>query len=117
MAFRKTFSLFMMIPLFVVACQNRPVPEDETVVEQLAVADGVVYIGSIDGLDYGLDVKDGRLLWSFDTGRPVFLSPAVANDRVFVGSDSGFVYALDGRQRSVVSGQLSDAGDRARGLF
>lgn len=42
-----------------------------------------------------------RLLWTFKTGGPVKASPAIAQGRVFIGSDDGNVYALglaDGRK-------------------
>src|SRR5690349_3340310 len=35
------------------------------------------------------------LLWSFKTGGPVKSSAAVEGGRVFIGSDDGFVYAID----------------------
>ena len=34
------------------------------------------------------------LLWTFKTGGPVKSSPAIVQDRVFIGSDDGNVYAL-----------------------
>ena len=41
------------------------------------------------------------LLWTFKTAGPVKSSPAIVQDRVFIGSDDGNVYALtlaDGKQ-------------------
>jgi len=35
------------------------------------------------------------VLWSYETGEPVFSSPAVAEDKVFVGSEDGKVYCLN----------------------
>ena len=35
------------------------------------------------------------VLWSYQTGGEVYSSPAVADGRVFVGSDDGQVYCLD----------------------
>src|ERR1019366_7075023 len=34
------------------------------------------------------------LLWTFKTGGPVKSSPAIVQERVFIGSDDGNVYAL-----------------------
>ena len=63
-----------------------------------AVANGVVYVGSLDGNVYALDARTGGLLWSYATGYGVESSPAVANGVVYVGSEylgTGGVYALD----------------------
>ena len=60
-----------------------------------AVANGVVYFGSIDGNLYALNASTGAKLWSYAIGNPIIASPAVANGVVFVGSDGGTVYALN----------------------
>jgi|GEM_PF-1723228 len=36
-----------------------------------------------------------RVVWAFDTGRDVDASPAVADGRVYIGSDSKKLYCLD----------------------
>ena len=68
---------------------------------QVAAAGNVVYFGSsVDNKVYALDAATGEERWSFFTGGPVRLAPTVWKDRVFVGSDDGFVYCLnaaDGR--------------------
>jgi len=62
---------------------------------QVAVAGGRVYFGSsADNKVYGLSATTGEEIWSFYAGGPVRLAPAIWNDRVFVGSDDGFVYCL-----------------------
>ena len=35
------------------------------------------------------------LSWTFKAGGPVESSPAIADGRVFIGSDDSYVYALD----------------------
>ena len=68
---------------------------------QLVVAKNTVFFGSsADGKVYALDAASGRERWSFPTGAPIRLAPAVASETVFVGSDDGHLYALsthDGR--------------------
>jgi outer membrane protein assembly factor BamB len=59
-----------------------------------AVANGVVYVGSIDDNIYALKAATGAKLWSYATGNYVFSSPAVANGVVYVGSEDGNVYGL-----------------------
>ncbi len=62
---------------------------------QVAAVGNTVYFGSSsDNKVYALDAVTGRERWSFFTGGPVRLSPVVWKDRVFVGSDDGFVYCL-----------------------
>lgn len=73
-----------------------------------ALAGGVVVVGSADGSIYAADASTGTLRWRFDTAgreldsadfgfdrRTVQSSPAIADGRVFVGSRSGSLYALD----------------------
>ena len=60
-----------------------------------AVANGVVYIGSLDDNVYALNASTGAELWSYATGLPIVCaSPAVANGVVYVGSLDGRVYAF-----------------------
>jgi outer membrane protein assembly factor BamB len=66
-----------------------------------------VYVGSGDGHVYALNATTGTERWTVETGGAVKSSPAVVDDplgpqtpatggTVFVGSDDGDVYALDG---------------------
>ena len=68
-----------------------------------AVADGVVFAGSSDErFLQAVDARTGRELWRLATERPVWSSPAVAGDMVYVGDGSGTMYAVDrasGRER------------------
>jgi parallel beta-helix repeat protein len=60
-----------------------------------AVADGKVYVGSLDGKVYCLDALTGAHIWNYTTGQ-VYSSPAVSDGRVYVGSYMPFkVYCLD----------------------
>lgn len=55
----------------------------------------LVVVGSTDGNVYGLDLADGTVSWSYDTGSLVNSSPTVDGDDVFIGSSSGSLYSLD----------------------
>ncbi|MGB2808732.1 MAG: PQQ-binding-like beta-propeller repeat protein [Sedimentisphaerales bacterium] len=62
---------------------------------QVAVVGNMVYFGSSsDNKVYALDAATGEERWSFFTGGPIRLAPMVWKNRVFVGSDDGFVYCL-----------------------
>ena len=60
----------------------------------VAVGDLVYFGSSADHKVYALDAATGEQRWSFFTGGPVRLAPTVWQDKVFVGSDDGFVYCL-----------------------
>ena len=67
---------------------------------QVVAAGGRLYFGSsIDDKVYALSADTGEEAWSFCTGGPIRLAPMVWNGRVFVGSDDGFVYCLNARDR------------------
>lgn len=66
--------------------------------------DGLVVIGGQDGLVYALDLADGKVRWTVQTGGLVRATPAIGDGMVVVGSWDGRVYALDlasGKQRWV----------------
>ena len=60
-----------------------------------AVADGKVFIGSVDYNLYCLDVEDGHQLWNFSVGRKVYSSPAYYDGKVYTGADNGNFYCLN----------------------
>jgi len=61
----------------------------------VAVSGGSVYFGSsADGRVVALDAQSGQQRWCVLTGGPVRLAPTVWDDKVYVGSDDGFVYCL-----------------------
>jgi outer membrane protein assembly factor BamB len=68
-----------------------------------AVANGVVYFGSVDGSTYAFDAIAGAPLWNAATGAAITASPTVADGMVFVGSDDNnlYAYALDGGNNAI----------------
>src|SRR5258708_18830373 len=56
------------------------------IVSSLAVAGGVVYVGSYDGKLYALHAVTGTRKWSYIEGLEIYSSPAVANGVVYVCS-------------------------------
>jgi len=63
----------------------------------LAVANGVVYLGSYGGRLDALDARDGTLLWTYQTkfGLGFYSYIVVANGVVYTGAGDGTVYAFD----------------------
>lgn len=67
---------------------------DGPVYSSPAVVEGVLYVGSMDGHLYALDIATGDLRWRFHTGPGFISSPAIAEGVVYIGSHDGHVYAL-----------------------
>jgi cobaltochelatase CobN len=67
------------------ACRSSPV-----------VAGGMVYTAanSAEGTVYCFDADDGTLKWSYDTGDYNMAQPSVSDGILFVGSDTGYLYAF-----------------------
>jgi outer membrane protein assembly factor BamB len=65
-----------------------------------AIGFGHVYAARDDGTVFALDEKTGKVAWSFDTGGPVYGSPALAQvpgtpPTVYIGAENGRFFALD----------------------
>jgi outer membrane protein assembly factor BamB len=61
-----------------------------------AVADGMVFVGTLDGEFYALDLATGEIIWTFNAGSPISSSPAFKDGLVFFGTEHpGKVYAVD----------------------
>jgi outer membrane protein assembly factor BamB len=59
------------------------------------VADGKVYVGSLDGAVYALDATTGKEVWKFQTGNKVRATAFVNAGTVYIGSWDELFYALD----------------------
>jgi tetratricopeptide (TPR) repeat protein len=57
------------------------------------VADGKVYIGSIEEDFYCLDACTGKILWKYETG-PIYSAPAISQGRVLISSTDGNLYCF-----------------------
>ncbi|REJ65260.1 MAG: hypothetical protein DWQ31_18745 [Planctomycetota bacterium] len=55
----------------------------------------VYFASSADDQVRALDIATGRPLWSFYAEGPVRLAPIYADQRLYFGSDDGFVYCLE----------------------
>ena len=65
------------------------------IVTSPAIADGVVYIASLDGHLYAIDQETGKEKWNFKSSRPIASSPAVVKDTLYFVSGVGALVALD----------------------
>lgn len=58
-------------------------------------ADGVIYVGSVNGQLFAIDHETGEERWRFATTEMVRATPMVEGGKVYFGGWDGFVYALD----------------------
>ncbi|MBA2755040.1 MAG: PQQ-binding-like beta-propeller repeat protein, partial [Chloroflexia bacterium] len=59
-----------------------------------AAADGIVYVGTHDGVVRALDSFTGLERWGFKAGNAIMSSPAISDGLIFVGSYDRQLYAL-----------------------
>jgi len=57
----------------------------------LAVGGGLVYAADFSGFVYCLDANTGEEYWIHDTKGHIWASPLVADDKVYIGNEDGFL--------------------------
>lgn len=86
-----------------------------------AIADGVVYVGSLDGALYALDLASGALRWKYAADDAVKSSPSVFDGVVYFGDEKGTLHAVDAatgkrrwafRAEGAIVSSVNLAGDR-----
>ncbi len=60
----------------------------------VGTGDMVFFGSSADDKVYALDAQTGRERWIFFTEGPVRLAPSISGNKVYAGSDDGYVYCL-----------------------
>jgi len=65
------------------------------IVTSPTIADGVVYIGAMDGHLYAIDQQTGKEKWNFKSRMPVQSSAAISGGTVYFVSSAGSLAALD----------------------
>lgn len=61
------------------------------------MADGLVAIGTYDGVMHGIDFDSGEERWTYETGGPIEHTAAIVDDKVFFGSADWSVYAVSAK--------------------
>jgi eukaryotic-like serine/threonine-protein kinase len=65
------------------------------IVASPAIADGVVYIASMDGHLFAIDQETGKEKWNFKSRMPIASSPAVSGGTLYFVSSAGSLAAID----------------------
>ncbi len=60
----------------------------------VAQGEQVVFGSSVDGTVTCLHAVSGEVVWTYSTEGPIRFAPVLWQDRAFVGSDDGYLYAL-----------------------
>ena len=58
-------------------------------------AGGMAFVAGSDGVVRALDGDGGKCIWKAYTSGPILYPPAIDENRLFVGSGDGFVYAFE----------------------
>ncbi|MFQ5743105.1 MAG: PQQ-binding-like beta-propeller repeat protein [Acidobacteriota bacterium] len=67
----------------------------DSIESSAAIAGGMVYVGSLDGFLYAVDLESGKLRWKYQAALEIKSSPSVFGGTVYFGDESGDFYALD----------------------
>ncbi|NQT03390.1 MAG: PQQ-binding-like beta-propeller repeat protein [Planctomycetes bacterium] len=78
----------------------------------VGAGDKVFFGSSADDKVYALDARTGRERWTFFTEAPVRLAPSVSGNKVYVGSDDGYVYCLSHDNGSLIWKHKATDSDR-----
>jgi len=78
----------------------------------VGAGDMIFFGSSADDKVYALDARTGRQHWTFFTEGPIRLAPVVSGEKVYVGSDDGYVYCLSRDDGSLLWKHKAGDGDR-----
>jgi outer membrane protein assembly factor BamB len=62
--------------------------------EPLLTEEGILYFGSLDHKLYAVDTADGSVLWTLELGGAITGTPALYNDKLYIGSFDRKVYEI-----------------------
>ena len=76
----------------------------------VSVRDGIAYVGTTSGIMNAVKVADGKFVWTFNAGRPIFGGALLTGDAIFFTADNGFLFKLDRKTgKEVFRYDLGDA--------
>ena len=69
-------------------------PTQDAIESTAAIYEGTVYVGSLDGQLYALDLRTGVLVWQYQADGEIKSSPTVANSTVYFGDEAGTFHSV-----------------------
>ena len=70
----------------------------------VSIADGLLYVADFSGILRCLDADTGQVLWTHDTGSPIWGSTFVADGKVYLGTERGQLWVLKaGREKQILN--------------
>ena len=78
-----------------VAWPNEPRLQFDAANESIVVGETLFIGSSYDGSLRAFDTRTGNAKWTFFTGGPIRCAPVGGKEKVYVGSDDGYLYCLN----------------------
>lgn len=77
----------------------------------VVIQDGLLFTADFTGRVHCLDADTGKTLWMYDTQRPIWSSPLIADGKVYIGTDAGdlFVFAATKEMKILGKSKLESA--------
>ncbi|HEV8293100.1 MAG TPA: PQQ-binding-like beta-propeller repeat protein, partial [Tepidisphaeraceae bacterium] len=91
----------MRLPQLKPAWPDQTRLRNDSVYQPIIVDEKLIIASSLDDSVAAYDVKDGGEVWRFYTGGPIRVAPAAEGGKIFVGSDDGWMYALQVRTGAI----------------
>jgi outer membrane protein assembly factor BamB len=89
-------------PIWTLPAEEMPrIHSDNTY--HVSAVNGMAYFGSsVNNKVYALDISTGKEKWVFFTEGPVRFSPSIWKNRIYFGSDDGYVYCLRAKSGKLI---------------
>ena len=75
-------------------------PTQDAIESTAAIYEGTVYVGSLDGQLYALDLHTGALVWQYQADGEIKSSPTIADSTIYFGDEVGIFHAVAIQKRS-----------------
>jgi len=82
--------------------KNASMVSDDDSFRVTAAGDAAYFASSAENLVYAVEAATGKVRWTFAANAPPRYAPAVANGKVYFGSDDGVAWCLNAADGSVV---------------
>ncbi len=75
---------------------------EDTFAGGIAISANTIFAGSNNGFVYALDLMTGNLLWKFNSGSKVLMTPVFTHDKIYFGNLKGEFFSLNKFDGSMV---------------